>query len=85
MANHIAQWPSSGLTKATYCKEKGITYHVFLYHIKRNEKDSEVSGFTLLKPKPSSDSIKFYLPNGCYFSLPENCSISTLQKLVRLC
>jgi hypothetical protein len=85
MATYIEQWPSSGLTKAAYCKEKGITYHRFLYFVKRYEKDSGVTGFTLLEPKVSNESIKFHLPNGCYFSIPENCSVSTLKKLIQLC
>jgi hypothetical protein len=28
--HHIAQWRSSGLSRAAYCRQHGIAYHVFI-------------------------------------------------------
>jgi hypothetical protein len=86
MAVHIEQWSSSGLSKANYCKQEGLTYHKFLYHLKRNQKESIDTGFTMIETKSiDAGCIELHLPNGCYFSLRENCSITVLQNLVRLC
>ena len=72
MATHIEQWSSSGIFKAAYCKNTGISYHTFNYHFKRNQKRNPESGFTLIETKPKvTGRIEFHLTNGCYFSLPE--------------
>ncbi|MBC7381883.1 MAG: hypothetical protein H7296_02690 [Bacteroidia bacterium] len=85
MAHHIEQWLVSGLTKAAYCKNAEIGYKSFLYLYVRYTSHPEPAGFTLLEPKESFVIIKFHLPNGCYFSVPENCSLIVLQKLVQVC
>ena len=85
MAKHVEQWIASGQNKAAYCRTHGLNYNTFVYHSKRTKQELSVTGFTLLSPKPSTDKIKFHIPNGCYFSLPDDCSLSMLQKLVRLC
>ena len=85
MSLHVEHWSASGQNKAAYCRSHGLNYHTFVYHCKRTTQELSVTGFTLLSPKPSTDTFKFHLPNGCYFSLPEDCSLTVLQKLVRLC
>jgi len=86
MATHIEQWSSSGLSKAAYCKNAGISYHTFNYHFKRKEKNNPEPGFSLIETKPKAlGRIELHLTNGCYFSLPENCSQMVLEKLIRVC
>ena len=86
IAVHIEQWSLSGLSKAEYCKQAGLTYHKFLYHIKRNQKDDIDSGFRMLETKSmNADRIEIHLPNGCYFSIRENSSLTLIQHLIRLC
>jgi len=86
MTTHIEQWSSSGLSKAAYCKNTGISYHTFNYHVKRKQKGNPDSGFSLLETKSSVPGrIELHLPNGCYFSLPADCSLMVLEKLVRIC
>jgi hypothetical protein len=86
MTLHIEQWSSSGLSKAAYCKNAGISYHTFNYHVRGKEKKTEESGFALIETKATMTSrIELHLPSGSYFSLPENCSLNVLEKLVRIC
>lgn len=86
MAFHIEQWSSSGLSKATYCKNAGISYHTFNYHVKGKRNKSEASGFELIEARAATTArIELHLPGGSYFSIPENCSISVLEKLVSIC
>jgi hypothetical protein len=86
MATHLEQWSSSGLSKAAYCKSTGISYHTFNYHFKRKQKKNPEPGFSLIESKPSvRGRIELHLTNGCYFSLPENCSLIILEKLIRVC
>lgn len=85
MNRHFEKWSSSGLSKLAYCKKNGLCYHKFNYHHKRHSFDSD-PGFTLLEPESINiDRIELHLPNGCYFSVSENSSISTLQKLISVC
>ena len=39
----ISDWKASGLTRLAYCKQKGISYPTFSYHIKKNEERTEHS------------------------------------------
>lgn len=86
MAIHIEQWSSSGSSKAAYCKSAGISYHTFNYHTRGKRNKSEPPGFELIEAKATMGTrIELHLPGGSYFSLPENCSLSVLEKLVRIC
>jgi hypothetical protein len=40
---HIAQWQSSSLSQAEYCKEHGIKPHIFSYYKKKFSSDSAVA------------------------------------------
>lgn len=42
MQGHIAQWQSSSLSQAEYCKEHGIKPHIFSYYKKKFSLDSAV-------------------------------------------
>jgi len=43
MQGHIAQWQTSDLTQAAYCKEHGIKPHIFSYYKKKFSSDSAVA------------------------------------------
>lgn len=43
MQRHIAQWQSSSLSQAAYCKEHGIKPHIFSYYKKKFSSDSAVA------------------------------------------
>jgi len=43
MQGHIAQWQSSSLSQAEYCKEHGIKPHIFSYYKKKFSSDSAVA------------------------------------------
>jgi hypothetical protein len=84
MQVHFTAWQQSGLTKLAYCQEKNLSYQAFCKFCSRQ---NETTGFTLLKPskqKPGRN-IELHLANGCYFSIPEDCSMSLLQKILSLC
>jgi hypothetical protein len=43
-AKLMAQWESSGLPKSKFCQSRGITYHLFIYHcdkLNKNKKQTE--------------------------------------------
>jgi hypothetical protein len=86
MLAHVEQWLTSGLTKSAYCRKANLTYQTFLYYANGKQKKSNESGFTLLeKSSPTVNRIELHIRNGCFFSVPDNCSISVLEKLVQLC
>ena len=83
---HLVLQVQSGLSKSAYCKQAGIPYQSFLYHWKKQSGSSLSNTFTLLKPgKSKSKELELHLPNGCYFSIPDDCPMSLLQKLMSLC
>jgi hypothetical protein len=82
MLHHLSQWEQSGLNKREYCTRENLSYLAFCKFCSRQ---NESTGFMLVKPKPAVGQLKFHLPNGCYFTLPTDCSINLLQKLIRLC
>ena len=43
MKSHIAQWQTSDLTQAAYCKEHGIKPHIFSYNKKKFCSASQVA------------------------------------------
>lgn len=86
MTSHIEPWLKSGLSKAAYCRKAEIQYQTFLYYANGKHKQVAESGFTMLeKTADNTNRIELHLPNGCFFSLPENCSLTVLEKLVRIC
>jgi hypothetical protein len=82
MFHHFAQWQQSGLNKRNYCTQENLSYQAFCKFCSRQ---NEPRGFTLIEPKASGSQLKFHLPNGSYFSLPIDCPVQVLQKLVSLC
>jgi hypothetical protein len=82
MLQHFSQWQQSGLNKREYCTQENLSYQAFCKFCSRQ---NEPTGFTLIKPKSVVGHVKFHLPNGCYFSIPADCPIQLLQKLVSLC
>jgi len=82
MLQHFDQWQQSGLNKRQYCTKVDLSYQAFCKFCSRQ---NEPTGFTLIKPKSVEGVVKFHLPNGCYFSIPGDCPVQLLQKLVSLC
>jgi len=82
MLQHFTQWQQSGLNKRQYCTKENLSYQAFCKFCSRQ---NEPTGFTLIKPKAVVGHVKFHLPNGCYFSIPADCPVQLLQKLVSLC
>jgi hypothetical protein len=82
MLQHFSQWEQSGLNKRQYCTRENLSYQAFCKFCSRQ---NESTGFILVKPKPTVGQLKFHLPNGSYFSLPVDCPMQLLQKLVSLC
>jgi len=37
-AEQVASWKESGLSMAAYCKEQGLNYQTFTYHVLRMRK-----------------------------------------------
>jgi hypothetical protein len=84
MQVHFTAWQQSGLTKLAYCQANSLSYQAFCKFCSRQ---NETTGFTLLKPakQKQGKNIELHLVNGCYFSIPEDCSMSLLQKIMSLC
>jgi len=84
MQEHFAAWEESGLNKRQYCIQENLSYQAFCKFCSRQNEDS---GFTVLKPIKTKQSkmLELHLPNGCYFSIPDDCSMNLLQKLLSLC
>jgi hypothetical protein len=84
MQVHYNEWHQSGISKLAYCKQVELSYQAFCKFSSRHKVEN---GFTLLKPAKTKQcrSVELHLPNGCYFSIPEDCSMNLLQKLLSLC
>jgi hypothetical protein len=83
MLHHYTQWKKSKQSKRAYCKQEGLSYYSFRRFC---HAEHEPKGFTLLSSSTTvSQQLRFVLPNGAYFALPDDCSLELLQKLVKLC
>ncbi len=82
MLHHLTQWQQRGLNNRQYCTKVDLSYQALCKFCSRQ---NEPRGFTLIKPKNDKGVIKFHLRNGCYFSIPVDCSMQLLQKLISLC
>jgi len=83
---HYQNWKSSGLSKASYCKQKNLLYTWFIYHCKRIETCGD--GFSQIKIITKSASIigasviEYHFTDGSYFVFPVNCSANLIRLLI---
>ncbi|MFN4083304.1 MAG: IS66 family insertion sequence element accessory protein TnpA [Bacteroidia bacterium] len=82
MLHHFSQWKQSGLNKRQYCIRESLSYQAFCKFCSRQ---NEPVIFNLIRPKVGEVIVKLHLPNGCYFSIPSDCSVQLLQKLISFC
>ena len=75
--SHIAQWQTSDLTQAAYCKEHGIKPHIFSYYKKKFCSASQVAN-------PSGQLIPIKLVADDDASLGSNVSSSSGSNAIRL-
>ena len=69
---HIAQWRASGLSRAAYCRQHGIAYHVFISWTKQSAaiaKDNAPSAFIEVL-RPSSHVPERQSPTVASISFP---------------
>jgi len=86
-AEQVALWKASGESMAAYCKEQGLNYQAFTYHVLRMRKKetgaAATSRFVQLKvPEKTTSGIEYHFYNGCYFVFPAGCSIQLIKSLV---
>jgi hypothetical protein len=77
MKGHIAQWQTSDLTQAAYCKEHGIKPHIFSYYKKKFCSASQVAN-------PSGQLIPVKLVADNDALLGSNISSSSGSDVIRL-
>lgn len=98
MRQHLAQWKSSSLTQAAYCKEHAIKPHIFSYYKRKlsqvvASRDSNqlvpvhlISSFSALSSKPASeaDTIQLSHSNGFSIAINSRADLSSLKPLLEL-
>ena len=87
MYSLIEQWQQSEKTQKSFCREKGISYHVFGYWLKkyRSEKDHSGKFLTMQFPIPQNQrGIQIQFPNGIVIHLPSTIELSEIKKLIEI-
>lgn len=87
MYSLIEQWQQSEKTQKSFCREKGIAYHVFIYWLKkyRLEKDQSGEFLTMEFPNPQNQSgIEIQFPNGIVVHLPSTMDLNEIKKLIEI-
>lgn len=87
MRPHIKDWESSGQTKRTFCKERGITLSVFYYWFKKYNEETQPGGFVPLDfdvAPTSADVVEIKYPNGVTLRLPPGTSSSAIRQYIYL-
>jgi hypothetical protein len=84
---HLELWKQSGLSRKAYCDLNGISYHTFMYHLKRIREQYQGSSFAEISiPKKNSPvGIEFHLSNGNYFVFPPGYEAGEILKFISLC
>lgn len=85
--DHVAKWKTSGLSMVGYCKEYGLNYQSFTYHVLRiRKKDAgavPANSFVQLKvPEKTTAGIEYHFPNGGYFVFPAGSSVQLIKSLI---
>lgn len=84
---HLELWKNSGLSKADYCRQQGISYQQFLYHFKQLKRKAS-GGFVELPLHThtrNTSPIEFHLANGNYFVFPAGTDMQSIAALVSKC
>lgn len=82
--NKLVQWQSSGKSGATWCRDEGINYHVFLYWKKKLKSNStnfhsEQNTFVEICEPPSHDSGLILELQGVNIRLSKDFDAVTLE------
>ena len=83
----ISLWEKSGTSRAKFCRENGISYHVFMGHLRR-QKSSTVVGFEQVCTVESSvlsdvGVIEIHFLNGVKALFPGNFPLDKLRGFLR--
>jgi len=77
----IEEFDKSGLSKVSFCKDRGISYQSFMMHFKRSQEDHS-TGFRQIAFGGNvkiDERIDFYFPDGRQISFP----ISVPKEIIR--
>lgn len=85
----IEGWPSSGLTKKAYCKQKDIPQWLFFYWQKKYNEGQQADGFLPIKIRgesknPAVGFIEVKYPHGVIVRLPDNMDPEVIRRFVYL-
>ena len=78
---HIAQWKQSGKSRKAYCMEHQVSYHNFLYHLRKSDKSKEDRSFIALPSVTPSRSMTIHLSNGIRIDIQACLDTQILQVL----
>lgn len=80
----LIQWDLSGQSLAAFCRDRNLSYHRFLYFIKRRRLSVQ-TGFTELIPQPAESlgkPIEFYHPSGIKVIFPGDYPVDKLRAFI---
>jgi len=85
-AEQVATWKASGKSMAAYCKEQGLNYQTFTYHVLRmRKKETDATATSscaqLNVPEKTSIGIEYHFTNVGHFILPKIESIKNHLKI----
>lgn len=85
---HLAEWRSSGLTQAAYCRQHSLSVPSFGYWRRTLETRSATTSAALLpivigEASGEDDTIEVYLPNGLRAQVPTSMMPSRWVALIR--
>jgi len=85
---HIDDWQSSGLSRARYCRDHELSYHVFNYwHAKLNSSSTPSKLVPVLASLPvpthlPSQGLELQLPNGVHIRGVDSASVDLVGRLI---
>jgi hypothetical protein len=83
----IAGWRASGLSMAAYCRQRGLSYWMFVRWRQRLEQTTTPAGaltlIPVLSPKPSGGAITIRLPDGIGIEVAPGFDDGVLSAVVR--
>ncbi len=82
-AGRVAQWRSSGLSQAAWCREAGLSLSSFGYWQRKLSRPSTPGGLLPIRVSSAPEGLQVRFPNGIVVGMPVPADAAGLHGLLR--